>query len=73
MKADTVTKDYVKDGEIFVDIFNYFIYDGQQVIRPEQLTERDCVKTDGKNQYVLYGEEAVDCVYDKRKACLSNL
>ncbi len=44
MKADTVTKDYVKDAGVFADIFNYYIYGGRQVILPEQLTERDPTK-----------------------------
>ncbi len=44
MKADTVTKDYIKDAGIFADIFNYYIYGGRQVILPEQLTERDSTK-----------------------------
>ena len=41
MKADIITKEYVKDAEIFADIFNYYIYSGRQVILPEQLAERD--------------------------------
>ncbi len=44
MKADTVTKAYVKDAGVFADIFNYYIYGGRQVILPEQLTERDSTK-----------------------------
>jgi len=44
LKADTITKDYVRDAGIFADIFNYFVYGGRQVIRPEQLTERDTTK-----------------------------
>lgn len=44
MKADTITKDYVKDASIFADIFNYYIYGGRQVILPEQLAERDSAK-----------------------------
>ncbi len=44
MKADTVTKDYVKDAGVFADIFNYYIYGGRQVILSEQLTERDSTK-----------------------------
>ena len=44
LKADTVTKDYVKDAGVFADIFNYYIYGGRQVILPEQLTERDSAK-----------------------------
>ena len=30
LKADTVTKDYVKDAGVFADIFNYYIYGGRQ-------------------------------------------
>lgn len=41
MKADTVTKDYLSDTSIFADVFNYYIYGGEQVICPETLTERD--------------------------------
>ena len=44
MKADIITKDYVKDAGIFADIFNYYIYGGRQVILPELLTERDTTK-----------------------------
>ena len=44
LKADTVTKDYVKDVGVFADIFNYYIYGGRQVILPEQLTEHDSTK-----------------------------
>ncbi len=41
MKADTITKDYVSDTDVFADVFNYYIYGGQQIILPEQLEERD--------------------------------
>ena len=41
MKVDAITKAYVKDVNIFADIFNYYIYKGKQVIKPEELTERD--------------------------------
>lgn len=45
LRVDTVTKDYVKDVDVFADIFNCYIYGGRQVIRSEQLTERDSAKT----------------------------
>ena len=44
LRADTITKDYVKDAGVFADIFNYYIYGGRQIILPEQLTERDSTK-----------------------------
>lgn len=41
MRADIITKDYISDTTVFADVFNYYIYGGEQVIKPEQLTERD--------------------------------
>ena len=41
MKADTITKSYVRNADIFADIFNYYIYGGEQVIQLEQLVEKD--------------------------------
>lgn len=41
MKADIITKDYISDTNVFADVFNYYIYGGEQVILPEQLEERD--------------------------------
>ena len=44
MKADTITKDYISDTNVFADVFNYYIYGGEQVISPEQLEEQDPTK-----------------------------
>lgn len=41
LKKDTVTKDFISDNSVFADIFNYYIYGGEQVINPGQLVERD--------------------------------
>lgn len=41
MKADTITKDFLSDTTVFADVFNYYIYNGEQVILPQHLTERD--------------------------------
>ena len=38
-KQDTLTKEYISDNEVFADAFNYFIYDGKQVIKKENLQE----------------------------------
>ncbi len=40
-KEDTVTKEYIRNPEIFADAFNKFLYNGRQVIKPESLTELD--------------------------------
>lgn len=39
--ADTVTKAYMRNNVIFADAFNYLIYNGRQVIKPESLKELD--------------------------------
>ncbi len=48
---DTTTKQYMSEPAVFADAFNYLIYGGRQVIRPEQLTDLDAA------QFALpYGE-----------------
>lgn len=39
--ADTITKEYMSDREVFADAFNYYLYDGEQVIKPESLKPLD--------------------------------
>ena len=49
---DMVTKQYISEPEVFADAFNYLIYGGRQVIRPEQLTDLDAT------QFAIpYGED----------------
>ena len=43
-KIATCTKDYVKDNTIFADIFNHFLYQGEQKIVPEALFAVDTTK-----------------------------
>ncbi len=40
-QADALTKEYLSNNEIFADVFNYLIYDGQQRILPDNLIERE--------------------------------
>ena len=40
-KIDTLTKEYMKRPTIFADVFNQFLYHGQQVIKPDRLVELD--------------------------------
>lgn len=53
-KKDAITKEYMNDPCIFADAFNYFMYDGRQIILPEQLHSLDAAEivipymTDGK-------------------------
>ena len=39
--ADTATKAYIQKNTVFADAFNYFIYNGQQKVHPENLQEVD--------------------------------
>lgn len=41
MSQDNVTKEYMKDNRRFADVFNSFVYEGEQVIKPENLQEQD--------------------------------
>lgn len=43
---DTVTTKYIGQNEIFADLFNYFIYGGEQVINPDSLVELDTREVD---------------------------
>ena len=38
---DSVSKKYLQDKDRFADLFNFYLYDGQQVIQPAQLREMD--------------------------------
>lgn len=40
-QPDTVTKTFMQNPEVFAEVFNYFIYKGEQVIKPENLQELD--------------------------------
>ena len=40
-RADDITKEYVRRNDIFADLFNFFLYNGEEVIKPEHLQERD--------------------------------
>ncbi|MCI8664129.1 MAG: hypothetical protein HFG69_12915 [Hungatella sp.] len=43
---DTVTTKYMRQNKIFADLFNYFIYSGEQVIDPGSLEELDTREVD---------------------------
>ena len=40
-RADTVTKSYLRRNDIFADVFNSYVYEGRQVLQPENLHEMD--------------------------------
>ena len=40
-KKDTLTKQYVSDNTIFADLCNQYLYQGKQIIKPDQLHPLD--------------------------------
>lgn len=52
-KKDTITKEYIRNPEIFADVFNKFLYNGRQVINPKSLTELDTTEI-----ALPYGEDS---------------
>lgn len=43
-KLDVQTREYVQDNQVFADICNYMLFQGEQVIQPDQLREKDPVE-----------------------------
>ena len=39
--TDVITKDYIRQNDVFADACNYLIYGGKAVIDPEDLKEMD--------------------------------
>ena len=39
--TDAVTKAYIRENTVFADAFNYLLYDGKQIIKPENLHTKD--------------------------------
>ena len=42
--VDQVTKDYLREGNVFADAFNYLLYEGENVIKPECLSALNTAK-----------------------------
>ena len=40
-QKDTIIKNYMSNPEYFADAFNYYLFDGEQIVRPEKLVEKD--------------------------------
>lgn len=44
-EKDIVTKNFMSDNVRFADAFNYLLFDGEQVIKPDSLSEVDSTET----------------------------
>lgn len=42
--TNVVTNEYMKDERRFADAFNYFLFDGEQIVCSERLKEADQVE-----------------------------
>ena len=40
-KTDVFESDYLENAEIFADLVNGVLYEGRQVVKPEELSEQD--------------------------------
>lgn len=52
-KVDIATKQYMSHRDVIADVFNFYIYDGRQVIKPEKLQ-----KIDTADVALPYGNDA---------------
>lgn len=43
-KKDILTKQYLAQDDVFADAFNYYFFDGEEVIKPEELKEQDAAE-----------------------------
>ena len=66
-KPNVVTKQYMKDNARFADACNFFLFHGEQVIKPEDLTEQDV--TELALPKGLKGTVAIEKVRDILKGC----
>ena len=53
-QKDTIIKNYMSNPEYFADAFNYYLFDGEQIVRPEKLVEKDNSEFITFNSYPTY-------------------
>ena len=59
-RKDIITKEYMEDTEVFADVFNHMIYQGEKVIEPKKLKELDTA-----NVIIPYGADGTAVPYQK--------
>ncbi|WP_050992830.1 Rpn family recombination-promoting nuclease/putative transposase [Selenomonas ruminantium] len=65
---DAVTKDYIKQPVQFADLFNGFCFDGEEIIRPEDLQEMDTTEI-----VLPYGSDGATLPEQKTRDVLKSL
>ena len=66
-KANVITKQYMMDNSKFADLCNYFLYNGEQIIKAEDLVAQDV--TELALSKGLGGSLAVEKIRDILKSC----
>ncbi len=61
LKADVVVKNYWRNNEQFADFFNAVLYEGKQVIKPDELEDMDT-----EESYVSENKKYVESVLASR-------
>ena len=61
------TKKYIGNNEKFADLCNYFLFDGRQVIHPEDLVEKDV--TELGIPFTEKGSHTIEKIRDVLKSC----
>ncbi len=65
---DTVTKEFISDNEVFADVINFLIFDGQKVVLPDSLVEMDSTSV-----AVPYGTDNAGTPVQKERDVVKNV
>ena len=60
LKPDTVLKNYWRNNEQFADFFNAVLFDGKQIIKPEELEDADTLVEARNNDLNLHNINNID-------------
>ena len=66
-KRNVITKKYMSMNDKFADLCNYVLFDGEQVIRPEDLMEKDV--TELGIPFTEKGSQTIEKIRDLLKLC----
>ena len=65
---DTVTKEFISDNEVFADVVNFLVFDGEKVVMPDSLVEMDSTSV-----IVPYGTDNSGTPVQKERDVVKNV
>lgn len=68
MGSNVITGEYMRDNQKFADLCNFFLYKGNQVVKPEHLVEKDV--TELGSPYTEKGVQQIEKIRDILKSCI---